>query len=254
MITRRSFVTSAALAPLATAAPLGLPIGFQVYPVRQELAKDFPGTLKEFAAMGYRGVEMCSPPGYTSSGFGALAKMKAPEMKRAVATARPRMVRPPCAGSRRPGSSRRLSSRESPLGPRWRKPPPSRGPTAACTTISASPWTPTAGFWFRVQHGNGGFGFDSPNTVQSPLKTATFNANIKEEEPHLYILSVGIDQYKDRGVNLKYAVKDSRDIEQRLLTQAATSFFFGATATASSGSVPPLANNGRRGARTEASE
>jgi uncharacterized caspase-like protein len=54
------------------------------------------------------------------------------------------------------------------------------------------------------------------------MKTSTFNANIKEEEPHLYILSIGIDQYKDSGVNLKYAVKDSRDIEQRLMKQAAT--------------------------------
>jgi WD40 repeat protein len=64
--------------------------------------------------------------------------------------------------------------------------------------------------------------FNSPNTVQSSMKTSTFNANIKEEEPHLYILSIGIDQYKDIGVNLKFAVKDSRDIEQRLMKQAAT--------------------------------
>ena len=64
--------------------------------------------------------------------------------------------------------------------------------------------------------------FNSQNTVQSSMKTSAFNANIKEEEPHLYILSIGIDQYKDSGVNLKYAVKDSRDIEQRLMTQAAT--------------------------------
>jgi WD40 repeat protein len=64
--------------------------------------------------------------------------------------------------------------------------------------------------------------FNSRNTVQSSMKTSTFNANIREEEPHLYILSIGIDQYRDSGVNLKYAVKDSRDIEQRLVKQAAT--------------------------------
>jgi sugar phosphate isomerase/epimerase len=63
------------------ADPLGLPVGFQVYPIRQQLAKDFAGTLKEMAGVGYRAVEMCSPPGYVSSGFGFLAQMKATEMR-----------------------------------------------------------------------------------------------------------------------------------------------------------------------------
>lgn len=72
-----------AAAPLL-ADPLGLPIGFQVFPVRQALAGDFAGTLKEFASAGYRSVEMCSPPGYVSSGFGPLAKMSASEMKKII--------------------------------------------------------------------------------------------------------------------------------------------------------------------------
>ncbi len=33
-------------------------------------------------------------------------------------------------------------------------------------TASGAAFDPTAPFWFRVQHGNGGFGFDTPNTVQ----------------------------------------------------------------------------------------
>jgi hypothetical protein len=35
------------------ADPLGLPIGLQVYTVREQLTKDFEGTLKKVAAAGY---------------------------------------------------------------------------------------------------------------------------------------------------------------------------------------------------------
>ena len=41
-----------------------LPLGFQVWTIREELLKDFPGTLKKMAGLGYETVEMCSPPGY----------------------------------------------------------------------------------------------------------------------------------------------------------------------------------------------
>jgi WD40 repeat protein len=64
--------------------------------------------------------------------------------------------------------------------------------------------------------------FNSGNTVQSYMKTVNFNSSVKSEDPHLYILSIGIDQYRDSSVNLKYAVKDAKDIENKLKTQAAT--------------------------------
>ena len=64
--------------------------------------------------------------------------------------------------------------------------------------------------------------FNSNNTVQSYMKTVSFNSKIKPEEPHLYILAIGIDQYKDTGVTLKYAVKDARDIEEKIKVQSAT--------------------------------
>lgn len=69
------------------ADPLGLPIGFQVYPVRELLAKDFGGTLRQLAAVGYRNVEMCSPPGYERSGFAPLVKMKASEIRQIITDA-----------------------------------------------------------------------------------------------------------------------------------------------------------------------
>lgn len=67
--------------------PISLPIGFQVWTIKDSLIKDFPGTLKKMAALGYQSMEMCSPPGYESSGFGPLMKMTAKEMKTIVADA-----------------------------------------------------------------------------------------------------------------------------------------------------------------------
>ncbi len=64
--------------------------------------------------------------------------------------------------------------------------------------------------------------FNRGNTTQSNMKTIKFNSSVRTEDPHLYILSVGIDRYKDKTVNLKYAVKDAKDIENMLKAQAAT--------------------------------
>ena len=64
--------------------------------------------------------------------------------------------------------------------------------------------------------------FNSTNTVQSYMETVNFNSTMKPEDPHLYILAIGIDQYQDNKVNLKYAVKDAKDIEEKLKGQAAT--------------------------------
>jgi len=61
-----------------------MPIGFQVWTLRESLVKDFPGTLKMMAGLGYQSLEMCSPPGYESSGFGPLMKLKAKEMKQII--------------------------------------------------------------------------------------------------------------------------------------------------------------------------
>jgi sugar phosphate isomerase/epimerase len=62
----------------------GMPLGFQVWTVKDQLVKDFSGTLKMMADLGYQSVEMCSPPGYESSGFGPLMKLRAKEMKQII--------------------------------------------------------------------------------------------------------------------------------------------------------------------------
>ncbi|WP_321470769.1 sugar phosphate isomerase/epimerase [uncultured Paludibaculum sp.] len=77
----------AAGAAALQAEPAGMPAGFQVYPLRQALAKDFPGTLRQMAEIGYKTTEMCSPPGYVSSGFGGLVSMPASEMKKIITDA-----------------------------------------------------------------------------------------------------------------------------------------------------------------------
>src|SRR5687768_8317224 len=95
MITRRelikrSAVGAAAGLPLAfnaKAAPLGLPIGCQLYPVRNSVAKDFEGTLKELAAAGFRTIELCSPHGYEKQGFGVLLSMKPSEVRQKIRAA-----------------------------------------------------------------------------------------------------------------------------------------------------------------------
>lgn len=61
-----------------------MPVGFQSWTIKEMLVNDFPGTLKMMAGLGYQSIEMCSPPGYESSGFGPLMKLKAKEMKQII--------------------------------------------------------------------------------------------------------------------------------------------------------------------------
>jgi len=56
-----------------------MPVGFQIWTIREDLQKDFPGTLKRMSGLGFETVEMCSPPGY---GFEPLMKYSAKEMKK----------------------------------------------------------------------------------------------------------------------------------------------------------------------------
>lgn len=78
-LSRREFVKAASASAvilmaegLLNANPLGIPIGCQTWPVRDMIAKDFPGTLKQLAAIGFQSIEMCSPAGYAEDGFGGL--------------------------------------------------------------------------------------------------------------------------------------------------------------------------------------
>ena len=88
-LSRRQFLNRSALGVTAAALslhadPLGMPIGCQTYPVREALGKDFEGTLAELRSIGYRSIEMCSPPGYEKSGYGPLVNKKASEIREAI--------------------------------------------------------------------------------------------------------------------------------------------------------------------------
>src|SRR5262245_18435506 len=85
-MTRRDFAGGAimATATIGTAYPLGMTIGTQVWPVREALNEDFDGTLRELAATGFRTIDMCSPPGYESTGFAPLMKLSAAVMNQKI--------------------------------------------------------------------------------------------------------------------------------------------------------------------------
>jgi sugar phosphate isomerase/epimerase len=91
-ISRREFVKSAANYTAAVgflsagalelpANPLGMPIGCQTWPVREMIAKDFPGTIRQLAAAGFQTIELCSPVGYADSGFVGLSKYTGTELR-----------------------------------------------------------------------------------------------------------------------------------------------------------------------------
>lgn len=97
-ISRREFCKTAAgvaaAAGLFSAAaselranPLGLPIGCQTWPVREMIAKDFPGTIQTLAKAGFQSIELCSPVGYADSGFAGLAKYQPSELRKILADA-----------------------------------------------------------------------------------------------------------------------------------------------------------------------
>jgi sugar phosphate isomerase/epimerase len=97
-ISRREFLKSAATYTAAAgflsasglelrANPLGMPIGCQTWPVREMIAKDFPGTVKILADSGFQTIELCSPVGYADSGFAGLAKYKGAELRKILGDA-----------------------------------------------------------------------------------------------------------------------------------------------------------------------
>src|SRR5215813_2564529 len=62
-ISRRSFLALAGAAPFALAMQKGkrVPVGLELYSVRDELDKDLMGTVRAVAKMGYQVVEFFSP-------------------------------------------------------------------------------------------------------------------------------------------------------------------------------------------------
>src|SRR6266700_2720412 len=97
-ISRREFLKNAATHTaaaglLATGAlelranPLGMPIGCQTWPVREMIAKDFPGTVKQLTEAGFQTIELCSPVSYAEFGFAGLAKYRGAELRKILSDA-----------------------------------------------------------------------------------------------------------------------------------------------------------------------
>ena len=77
-ISRRTFLQASSAAVMAGtlarsmpvfATPLGLPLGLQLYSVRDQITKDFDGTLKQIGALGYREVESAGYYGRSADDF-----------------------------------------------------------------------------------------------------------------------------------------------------------------------------------------
>jgi sugar phosphate isomerase/epimerase len=92
---RRKFIGTAAAGSAAVLLMPGLlkadsplkykhPIGFQTFPIRDMAAKDFAGTMKTMAGMGYQYTEMCYPKGYAGAGFAPLVNVKASDLKKMI--------------------------------------------------------------------------------------------------------------------------------------------------------------------------
>jgi sugar phosphate isomerase/epimerase len=63
-VTRRAFLATTAALPVALCAQPAtpaIPVGLELYSVRDSLAKDLPGTLRAVAKMGYQAVEFFAP-------------------------------------------------------------------------------------------------------------------------------------------------------------------------------------------------
>ena len=92
---RRDFISTGAMSTLAAmyfksdillsgTTPFNWPMSFQSYGVKDMLGTDFDGTLKKLRAIGYKGIEMCSPKGYEKSGFGPLTVFSAEELRKKI--------------------------------------------------------------------------------------------------------------------------------------------------------------------------
>ena len=96
-LNRRDFITKAAMGTgaaialsqlptelFANAVFNDIPVGFQSWTIKEQLSKDFAGTLKMMSSQGYKLIEMCSPKGYATIGFGAFVDMKPADMRKII--------------------------------------------------------------------------------------------------------------------------------------------------------------------------
>jgi len=94
-ISRRKFLGTSAMGAIALSSlplesfkpvttPFNWPLSFQSWGVKDLLAKDFDNTLRKIQALGFKGIEMCSPNGYKMAGFGPLTKFTVNELRKKI--------------------------------------------------------------------------------------------------------------------------------------------------------------------------
>lgn len=104
-----------------------------------------------------------------------------------------------------------------------------KGPGRAIRFTKALPLGKLVREKYRIRLVNGrntisACAFNQNNTVMSALKTIQVQANVPRQEPGLFVLAVGNNQFGDSRYNLEYAAKDARDITGLLEKNAAPIF------------------------------
>ncbi len=66
--------------------------------------------------------------------------------------------------------------------------------------------------------------FNGPNTIMSSLKTVTIGADVPERKPRLFALVIGNDHFRNREIDLSFAVKDAKDFAT-LIRKASRTLF-----------------------------
>ncbi len=66
--------------------------------------------------------------------------------------------------------------------------------------------------------------FNGPNTVMSAMKTITVEADVPQRKPRLFSLIIGNDHFKDKQIDLSFAVKDAKDFAALIRKASGTLF------------------------------
>lgn len=80
----KSFLKNGLLASDSEQSGLTNSLGFQVWPIRQELTANIKDTLQTMANMGYKEVEMCSPFSFSEWGFEPLKKFSGKALRNII--------------------------------------------------------------------------------------------------------------------------------------------------------------------------
>lgn len=66
--------------------------------------------------------------------------------------------------------------------------------------------------------------FNRDNTIQSGFFEKSYHSSVQKRKPNIFVLSIGIDQYKAPGIDLVFAGKDARDFVMNMTNRLRSQF------------------------------